>query len=105
MVSAGRPGEPVPVSAIVDHAPNAPSAPVIIRRASESSPALDPPVATNAWVTEPDRPSPAFLAELLLTFGVIVAATNTQWVRRALWRDPVLACLVGFMLWGLFRTV
>jgi len=49
--------------------------------------------------------TPAFLAELLLTFGVIVAATNTQWVRRALWRDPVLACLVGFMLWGLFRTV
>lgn len=47
----------------------------------------------------------AFLAEMLLTFGAIVAACGTHWIRQAMHKDMVLKLLLSFMIWGLLRTI
>jgi hypothetical protein len=49
--------------------------------------------------------SPAFIGEMTLALGVLAILCGTQWLRRALSGDILLAVLVAFMAWGLVRTV
>jgi len=53
----------------------------------------------------PPKAKVAFIGEMTLAFGVIAIVCGTRWLRKALARDAILATLVAYMLWALFRTV
>jgi O-antigen ligase len=49
--------------------------------------------------------TPAFIGEMTLLLGVLAIAFGTQWLRRALQGDILLATLIAYMVWCFFRTV
>ncbi len=49
--------------------------------------------------------TPFFIGELTLAFGLLAVLVGTQWLRRSLSNDLLMATLIAFMAWGVLRTV
>jgi O-antigen ligase len=49
--------------------------------------------------------TPFFIGELTLAFGLLAVLVGTQWLRRSLSSDLLMATLIAFMVWGLLRTL
>jgi len=49
--------------------------------------------------------TPLYVGESLLCVGVMALLSGTHYVRRAITREPLLALMGVFMLWGLARTL
>jgi O-antigen ligase len=49
--------------------------------------------------------TPAYVGEIVITFGVICAALSTRWVQRALAGDALISVTFAWMAWGLLRTI
>jgi O-antigen ligase len=49
--------------------------------------------------------TPVYVGEAVIAFGIVCAAISTQWVRRALSGDSLIAVTIAWMLWGALRTI
>jgi hypothetical protein len=49
--------------------------------------------------------TPAYVGEVVLAVGGLVAVFGTRWLKQSIARDTLLMVMIGWMAWGLIRTV